>query len=85
MNGNKLYAKGCKYLVLWKAFMDKVSSDPQIQTMWKQAFENMTNDPDSYVDDFMNRLRPFKEEADDFVAKYDGSIPSNTGARQALS
>lgn len=84
MNGNKLYAKGCKYLVLWKAFMDKVSSDPQIQTMWQQAFADMTNDPDSYVDDFMNRLRPFKEEADDFVAKYDGSIPSNTGARQAL-
>ena len=44
----------------------------------------MVDEPASYVDDFLNRLRPFKEEAGDFVAKYDGSIPTNTGARQAL-
>lgn len=84
MNGNKLYTKGFKYLVLWKAFMDKVSSDPQIQTMWQPAFADMVNDPASFVDDFMSRLRPFKEEAEDFVTKYDSSVPSNTGARQTL-
>ena len=84
MNGNKFYTKGLKYLVLWKAFMDKVSSDPQIQTMWQAPFADMTNDPASFVDDFLNRIRPFKEEAEDFVAKYDGSVPSNTGARQTI-
>ena len=84
MNGNKLYAKGCKYIVLWKAFMDKVSSDPQIQTMWQNAFSNMVNDPTSFVDDFLNRLRPFYEEAEDFVTKYDGTETFNIEARQVL-
>ena len=84
MNGNKLYAKGFKYPVLWKAFMSKVSADPQIQTMWQEPFSDLTSDPASFADDFLNRIRPFKEEAEDFVAKYDGSVPSNTGARKAL-
>ena len=84
MTNNKLFKKGFKYIVLWEAFMKKVSSDPEIQTMWQSAFSDMTSDPASYVDDFLSRLRPFKEEAEDFVAKYDGSVPSNTGARKAL-
>jgi hypothetical protein len=52
--------------------------------MWQPFFTDMVNDPASFVDDFMSRLRPFKEEAEDFVNKYDGSVPANTGARQAL-
>ena len=84
MTGNALYAKGFKYLIVWKSFMDKFSADPRIQTMYQPAFNNMMDDPAAFAPDFIARLRPFKEEAESFVAKYDGNVPSTTSARTAL-
>ena len=84
MQGNKLFDKGLKFLVIWNAFMEKLSADPQIQNMWRGPFSNLVDDPASYADEFLARLRPFSEEAEDFVKKYDGNVPTNTGARAAF-
>ena len=84
MTGNPLFSKGFKYLILWKAFMDKFSTDPRIQTMYQPAFSSMMDDPATYAAEFAERLRPFKEEAEGFVRKYSAEIPASTGARTAL-
>ena len=84
MIGNKLFDKGLKYLVIWNAFMQKLSADPQIQTMWRGPFSNLVDNPASYADEFLARLRPFYEEAEDFVTKYDGTEAFNNEARQVL-
>ena len=84
MSGNKLFYKGLKYLVIWNTFMQKLSADPQIQTMWRGPFSNLVDNPASYADEFLARLRPFYEEAEDFVTKYDGTEAFNNEARQAL-
>lgn len=84
MTSNTLFSKGFKYLILWKAFMDKFSTDARIQTLYQPAFNDMFNDPATYAADFEARLRPFKEEAETFVKKYSAEIPANTGARTTL-
>ena len=84
MDGNAFFENNLLYLIIREEFMNKMLEDQNVRSRYKESFKEMIDDPESYKQEFIDRLNPFYEEALAFVDKYDGQVEGSGANRRNL-